>query len=253
MRRIINSSKKVIAMTEISREVLTNIYDCPPEKIVVICHGVPDFEYGKSKQYQTKLKIAEANPMLLSAGLLGPGKGLEYIIDAMPKIIKVAPKAKLYIVGQTHPVILKNKGEAYRNKLIKLVEDKKLGESVKFINRYLSDKDLYDYFQAADYFLTAYANIQQSASGTLAWALGAGKICLSTPYQYAKELLSNGSGILIKPEDSASIADGIISTYRDTKKAKSIHELAYKKGHQFIWPNIAKNYADLFESLIDNK
>lgn len=253
MRRIIKSSSAVVAMTEASRQVLIDVYDCPSEKIAVISHGVPDFKFGNSKEYQEKLGIKNADPMILAAGLLGPGKGLEYIIGAMPAIIKVAPKAKLYIVGQTHPAILKTEGDCYRSELIKLVETKKITNNVEFVNRYLEDDDLADYFQATDFFVTAYSNLQQSASGTLAWAVGAGKICISTPYQYAKELLSDGAGALIKTESAISISKTIVDICKNPDKASEIHKKAFDKGHQCIWPNVAKKYVDLFQMILNEK
>ncbi len=251
VRRIIKRSAAIVAMSEISRNVLIDIYDCPPEKAVVICHGVPDFEFDKTKKYQTKLNIKDANPMILSAGLLGPGKGLETIIQAMPLIIEKLPLAKLFIVGQTHPVILSNEGESYRHMLIKIIKKNNLTNNVEFVNRYLCDNDLQDYFQATDYFVTAYARMQQSTSGMLAWGISAGKICLSTPYQHAVELLSDGTGILVKQNSASAIADGVVDTFNNSTKSKNMRHKAYEKGHDWIWSNVATDYLRLFAECIN--
>lgn len=250
MRRIIKSSSAVVAMTESSRLALIKIYKCPAKKVSVIYHGVPDFKLGKTAEYKQKLHINDADPMILVAGLLGPGKGIEHVINAMPNILKTAPNAKLFVVGQTHPVILKNDGDGYREKLIKLIQRKNLTNNVEFVNRYLSDEDLYDYFQASDFFVTAYSNMQQSASGTLAWAVGAGKICISTPYQYAKELLSDDDGILIESGSSVSIAKNIIDMFNNPDKKELMSKKAYNRGHQYIWSNVAADYVELFKKCI---
>lgn len=249
-RRIIQKSAAIVAMTELSRQSLIDIYDCPAEKVVVISHGVPDFDFNHVEKWQLKLGIVDVSPMILTAGLLGPGKELEYVIDAMSSIIQKAPKAKLFIVGQTHPVIIKNEGEVYRDKLIELVKKNGIENNVEFVNQYLTELDLRDYFQAADFFVTAYSNMQQSASGTLAWGVGAGKICVSTPYQYAKELLLDGSGILVEQKNSSAIANSIVDVYSNPIEADKIREQAYNKGHKHIWANVAMDYVNLFEKVI---
>ena len=249
MRRIIEQSKAVVAMTESSRQVLIDVYGCPPEKAVVIYHGVPDFTFNGIAAHKRKLRI-KAEPMILTAGLIGPGKGLEYTIAAMPAILKTLPNAKLYIVGETHPVILRNEGEIYRESLVKLAKKYHVSKSIRFVNKYLDDDQLRRYYQAADFFITAYRNIQQSASGTLAWALGAGKICITTPYLYAKEVLADGAGIMIERNDSDAIAKSILSTYANKDFAHTTRKLAYRKGQKFRWPNVGLNYLNLFRLVL---
>lgn len=250
MRQIINKSASVVTMTLVSRRTLVDIYGCPKDKVVVIGHGVPDFTFNDGEKYQKKLGIIDVAPVILSSGLLGPGKELEYVINAMPAIVKAAPKAKLFIVGQTHPVIVRNEGEVYREKLINLVKTNEVTKNVEFVNQFLSGAELRDYFQAADFFVTAYSNMQQSVSGTLAWAVGSGKLCISTPYQYAKEMLSDGSGILIEPKKPEVIASNIIDLYNNSSRAELIRKKAYEKGRQCIWINVGRAYMDLFRDII---
>ena len=245
-KRIMQSSSYVVAMTDISRQYLIDVYGCPVDKVVVISHGVPDFDFNHKELYRGKIGLKEESPIILASGLLGPGKELEYVIDAMSLIVKRIPQAKLLIVGQTHPVIIKNEGEAYRDMLTKIVHDKRLDNNVDFVNKYLDESDLMGYFQASDFFVTAYSNMQQSASGTLAWALGSGKICISTPYQYAKELLSDGSGVLIEPRSPSAIAESVIRLYDNPSDAKRICKKAYIKGHRSVWSNVAMDYVKLF-------
>lgn len=251
MRRIIERSDAVIAMTESSRQILIDVYGCPPEKAAVIYHGVPDFTFNDIARHKQRLRI-KADPMILSAGLIGPGKGLEYIIDAMPAIVKRYPKAKLYIIGQTHPHILKAEGEAYRLTLEKRAKDKGMARNIKFVNRYIPDEEFVRFYQAADFFVTAYPNIQQAASGTLAYALGAGKVCVSTPYHYAREILGDGAGLLIDVNNSQAISDAILRTLDNPDESLDIRKRAYNKGRQMTWPSIGLAYLDLFRLAIQD-
>lgn len=246
IQRIIERSAAVVAMTESSRQILLNVYDCPPEKAVVIHHGVPDFTFNNIDAHRKRLRI-KADPMILMAGLLGPSKGFEYMIDAMPAIVAEAPNAKLYVVGQTHPHVLHREGEAYRSRLRRRVRDNKVADSVVFVNRYLGDDELRRYYQATDFFVTPYPGMQQPTSGTLAWAVGAGKACISTPYHYAREILSEGAGILVPPKDSLALAKEIVDLCKDAGKQLALRERAYKKGRQMTWFNTGLKYLNLFE------
>jgi len=246
MQRIIEQSAAVVAMTESSRQILLDVYDCPPEKAVVIHHGVPDFTFNGIATHKKRLRI-KAEPMILMAGLVGPSKGFEYMIDAMPAIVAQVPDAKLYIVGQTHPHVLHSEGESYRDRLKKRVREHKVAHNVVFVNRYLDDDELRGYYLAADYFVTPYPGLQQPTSGTLAWAVGAGKACISTPYHFAKEILGDGSGVLVPPLDSAALAKAILTLCKDTAAQLALRERAYKKGRQMTWFNTGLKYLNLFE------
>lgn len=246
MERIINRSSAVVAMTESSRQILIDVYDCPLEKAIVIHHGVPDFNFNGISSHKKRLRI-KADPMILTAGLLGPGKGLEFVIDSMPHIVKAFPKARLYIVGQTHPHILHREGEKYRSSLKQRIRNLGIARNVSFINRYVQTEELRRYYMAADFFVTAYPNVQQPTSGTLAWALGAGKICISTPYHYAKEMLSNNAGILVPTHDSQAIAEAVIATCQNSTERLSMRQEAYKKGRQMTWANTGLKYLNLFQ------
>ncbi|HUC89616.1 MAG TPA: glycosyltransferase family 4 protein [Patescibacteria group bacterium] len=252
MRRIIERSDAVVAMSQSSSQTLQDVYGCPSSKIALIYHGVPDFTFNDIERHKRHLRI-KAQPMIMAAGLLGPGKGLEYVIDAMPDIVRAVPNAKLYIVGQTHPHIVRDSGEKYRESLVERVKKHHISRSVVFVNRYLDDDDLRRYYMAADFFVTAYPNLQQPASGTLAYALGAGKVCIATPYHYAREALSDDAGVLIEPRNSQAIADAVINTVKDPKRAMHLRKKAYSKARQMTWPNIGSSYLDLFRQVIHKR
>lgn len=250
MRRIIDKSAVIVAMTNESLQTLITKYNCPPEKVILINHGVPDFAFNKMDFHKKKLHIRSA-PMILTAGLLGPGKGLEFVIDAMPEILSKIPEAQLHIVGQTHPHILKREGEKYRQSLKKRILKHNISKAVKFINKYVEDDDLHHYFSAADFFVTAYTNLQQPTSGTLAWGIASGKVNIATPYQHAREALQDGSGILVKPNDSKSIADAVVSFWADSEGMEAMRHKAYTKGRKMTWPSIGHQYLDLFRTVVE--
>ncbi len=249
MKRIIERSAAAVAMTESSRKALIEVYGCPEEKAILIGHGVPDFTFNQIAMHKQRLHI-KANPMLLVSGLISPSKGIEQIIDALPAVTKAIPGAKLYIVGQTHPHILKNEGEKYRDSLIERVKKLRVSRSVKFINRYPEDDELRRYFSATDFFITAYPNMQQPTSGMLAWGLAAGKINIATPYHHAREVLAGDVGIIVEPGNPQAIADAIINTWQDEQGMLDLRKRAYAKGRQITWPNVGSKYLDLFRLVI---
>ncbi len=249
MRRIIERSAACIAMTETSRRALVSVYGCPEEKAILIGHGVPDFTFNQIAMHKKKLRIT-ANPMLLISGLIGPSKGIEHVIDALPAIVKVIPAAKLYIVGQTHPHILKREGEGYREALVQRLKKLHIARSVRFVNRYLDDIELRRYFLATDFFITAYPNMQQPTSGMLAWGVAAGKTNIATPYHHAREFLADDVGIIVEPDSPDAIANAVITTWQDEQKMLSYRRKAYAKGRQVTWPNVGSKYLDLFKLIV---
>jgi glycosyltransferase involved in cell wall biosynthesis len=184
-------------------------------------------------------------------GLISSGKGIEYAIRALPYVIEKAPQIVYLIIGQTHPVILKKEGEKYRNDLMKLISDLRLEKHVRFDNRFLSKHELIRYLQATDIYLTPYISPNQISSGALTYAIGAGKATVSTPYFHAKEMLANNRGILCKFNDPVSLASGITKLL-DESFRKSIQTRVYQYSRSFLWSNVARMYADLFENVIKN-
>jgi glycosyltransferase involved in cell wall biosynthesis len=182
-------------------------------------------------------------------GLLSPGKGLEYAILAMDKVRNSFPNTVYLILGQTHPNVKKEKGEEYREKLIKLVKDLNLEDNVKFVDKYLTKKEILEYLKLTDIYLTPYRGREQAVSGTLAYALGCGKAIISTPYTYAKEMLSIGRGILVNFEDSNSIALAIIKLLGDEKLRRELEEKALEIGKEMYWYNVAKKMIEIFNKI----
>lgn len=250
MKRIVEKSSAVIAMTQSTRQVLRDVYDCPLEKSAVIHHGVPDFSFNHTDRYKRLLNITAKNMMLVS-GLISPSKGFQYIIEAMPEIIKKFPETQLYIVGETHPVLKRTEGEKYRESLEAIVTKHNLHDNVKFINKYLDLEELIEFYKAADIFLTAHTDRQQPTSGTLSYALGAGNVCMSTPYNYAQEVLANDVGMFLEFDDSKSISGSVIKVLEDPQLMMNYKKKAYEFGRLMTWPSVGARYLNLFRLIVD--
>lgn len=249
LREIIGRSSAVIAMSAASRQLLVDKYLVNPAKIHIIHHGVPNFSFGPTDSFKKKLSIGNY-PMLMVSGLIGPGKGFEYVIQAMPKIIQSAPGAKLYIVGKLHPGVAKNSKLHYLEDLKGLISQLSVQNNVEFVDKFLDLDTLKDYFQATDFYITPHLDKQQPTSGTLAKAIGAGKVCISTPYFYAEEMLRGGAGIFVDFASSNDISDAVVKVLGNPKAMKGYREKAYMRGLEMQWPRVAAKYTSLFRKII---
>ena len=183
IHRLGKKAEFMVVMLEAAGEMLVKKYHVDRRKVVVIPHGVPDFpRFANGKK---KLGWAE-KVLMTSANLVSRSKGLEYVIAAMPEILKQIPELVYLVVGETHPVVKLTEGEKYRNRLKKMAKDLNLGRHVRFVNKYLPLNKLIAYVGASDLYITPYLDPQQAASGSLAYAIGAGKACVSTPHLYAR-------------------------------------------------------------------
>ena len=245
--RIVERSDAIVVMNETTRTLLKQ-HGVPSKKLKLIPHGCPDIPLVSSAKAKPVLGLK--NRMVLSTfGLLSRGKGIEYVIEALPKIIKKEPKTVYYVLGVTHPHVRSAEGEDYRNMLLQKAKDLGLSGHVKFLNRFLSKPELINYLQATDVYITPYLSPNQVSSGTLSYALGAGKAIVSTPYLHAKEALSDGRGVFCEFNDSASIADNTLEIIENKPLRQSLEQKAYRYSRKFTWPLVAKKYLALFDEL----
>jgi glycosyltransferase involved in cell wall biosynthesis len=247
---IIKKSSAIVVMNKISRQLLES-YNVPPEKINLIPHGCPDVPLVSSRQVKPLLGL-EGKLVLSTFGLLSRGKGIEYVIRALPRILKKHPNTLYYILGVTHPQVKKTEGETYRNMLRQLAKDLGVQDHVKFLNRFLKKTELIQYLQASDVYITPYLAPNQVSSGTLSYALGAGKAVVSTPYLHAKEALSEERGVFCGFQDFQSIADSVLSILGNPVFQKTLELNAYRYSRAFTWPIVAKQYLDLFDKLTNS-
>ena len=221
MRRIIDASAKIVVMSEKGRELLRSVHDVPARKIEVIPHGIPDFPFLETHHAKAKFGFA-GKTVILTFGLLSPNKGIETMLDAMPGIIKSCPNAVYVILGATHPNLVREQGEAYRDSLTARVRELGIEDHVVFFNQFVEQATLLDFISMCDVYVTPYLNEAQMTSGTLAYSFGLGKAVVSTPYWHAKELLSDGRGILVPFGDAKAIG-AEIAGLADKRRPPSCH------------------------------
>ena len=247
MRRIIDTSTKIVVMTEKSREFLRFVYDAPDRKIEVIAHGIPDFPFLESHHAKAKFGFG-GKTIILTFGLLSPSKGIETVIDAMPGIIKSCPNAVYVILGATHPNLVRDQGEVYRESLMARVRELGIEDHVVFFDQFVEQATLLDFISACDVYVTPYLNEAQMTSGTLAYSFGLGKAVVSTPYWHAKELLIDGRGILVPFGDVNAMSAEIAGLLANDVRRNSMRKRAYASSRSMTWAQTAKRYLAVFET-----
>ncbi len=243
-------SDRLVVMSERSVEFLRHIYHVPDEKIVLIPHGIPDSPFVPSAHYKERFGV-KGKCVILSFGLISPGKGLESIIDALPEIVEKHPNVIYMIVGATHPHLKAKEGESYRLGLQLRAKTLGVADHVLFHDRFVSEEDLVEFIGAADIYVTPYLNEAQIVSGTLAYALGSGKAVVSTHYWYAEELLAENRGRLIPFRDQKALTRTILDLLDHPEQRDQMAQRAYQYGRRMIWPEVGGLYLDTFIDAIE--
>lgn len=246
VEHLISRASQIMVMSAHGRDLLVETYHAPADRITIIPHGAPDRPFGREGQFKQAIGLSDTN-VLMTFGLLNPGKGLENAIEALPAIIKRHPDTVYRIVGATHPNLVAHEGEAYREKLIALAEKLGVAAHIYWENRYLDTPELLDQLEACDIYLTPYPNLQQATSGTLSYAVALGKAVVSTPYVHARELLADKVGLLVQPNSSAEIADAVNALLDDADFLNATRRRAYAAGRQTIWSRFSDASAALVQ------
>lgn len=246
MEGLIRRSDRLVVMARKGTEILRETYGVSDTKVDLIPHGIPDVPFIDSSFYKAQFGV-EGRMVLLTFGLIGPGKGIEYAIEALPEIMKRHPNVVYLVLGATHPHLVAREGESYRLGLARLAEDRGVKGHVIFYNRFVSLDDLKEFIGATDIYLTPYLNETQITSGTLAYVFGAGKAVVSTPYWHAQELLADGQGILVPFRDPHAIAEGVCAFLDDPARRQETCENAYRHGREMIWPVVAQRFIESFQ------
>ena len=244
LRHLIARSSRIMVMSRQSRDLLAERYGAPHEILTVIEHGAPDRPFGRQDQFKQVLGH-DGRTVMMTFGLLGPGKGIERVIEALPAIVERFPEVLYRVVGATHPNLVAEQGEAYRERLVELAEGLGVARHVEWDNRFLENEELLDQLEASDIYITPYFNLQQSTSGTLSYAVACGKAVVSTPYVHASELLADDVGVLIEPDSAQAIADAVINLLDNPDRLAALQRRAYAKGRETIWPEFAAATARL--------
>ncbi len=238
-------SDRLVVMTERGRMFLREIYGVPAAKIDLVAHGIHDVPFEEPDRAK-ELFAVDGRLVLLTFGLLSPNKGIEHVLNALAGIISEFPRVVYLVVGATHPNLLREQGEAYRLGLERLAKRNGVEQHVIFYDRYVALPELMQFIGAADVYLTPYLNEQQIVSGTLAYAFGAGKAVVSTPYWHAAELLADGRGVLVPFADSAAISREVRALLRDEPRRLALRQHAYRLGREMIWSRAAAHYGEAF-------
>lgn len=249
VKEIDAKSRSLVVMTQIAKDILVKDFEIAPEKILVIPHGVPNVSFGGSNELLKRKFGLQGKKILLTFGLLSRGKAIEYVIKALPKIIKENPSAVFVLVGETHPKVRKEEGESYRNELRVLSKELGVEESVKFLDEYLSLDKLIECLKLADVYLAPSRDRRQICSGTVSYALAAGKAIVSSPNKYNKEVLLENRGIMLSKNDSNFFANKVNFLLANPSKKKEFERNAFSYSRKMTWQNVGTQYYTAFSKL----
>jgi len=248
IRELADASDRLVVMTDTGRRFLEDVYGVPPARIRVIPHGIPDLPFVDPSFYKDQFGV-EGRKVLLTFGLLGPGKGIETMIRALPAITAAHPDVVYAVVGATHPHVRQSSGESYRRGLQRLAAELDVDRHLIFHERYVDLTELCEWLGAADIYVTPYPNKDQIVSGTLAYAMGAGKPVVSTPYWHAAEMLADGRGVLAGFGDPEDLARAVVRLLDDDRERHAIRKRAYLYTRSHTWPTIGARYVELFDEV----
>src|ERR1700731_2001882 len=245
MEEIAELSDRLIVMSQLSSQFLQEIYKVPGSKIDMVPHGVPDLPFLDPNFYKDRFGV-EGKAVLLTFGLLSPNKGIENVIQAMPRILSKHKNAAYIVAGATHPHILRREGDKYRASLQALAKEMGVESQVIFHDRFVSPEEMAEFSGAADIYITPYRYEAQVVSGTLAYALGAGKAIISTPYWHALELLDDRRGALVPFQNHAAIAQKTIELLDTPALRHAMRKRAYLFARDMVWKRVAQGYMESF-------
>lgn len=243
---LVASVDATVVMSHSAAALLTKGYGVDPQRLHVIPHGVPDLPLAETAVIKASLGL-EGRQVILSFGLLGPTKGYELMLEALPDVIAANPGVCYVIVGPTHPDLLEADGESYRATLVARVKALKLGSHVRFVDEFVHRVAMTRWLQAADIVVTPYPYLDQTVSGTLSYAMGAGRAIVSTPYAYAVELLADKRGVLVPDASPGSFAAALNKVLGDDESRAALGRAAYDFSRRMVWSEVGAQYRALFQ------
>src|SRR5271157_1113058 len=245
MKEIAELSDRLVVMSQLTSQFLQEVFKVPGSKIDMVPHGVPDLPFLDPNFYKDRFGV-EGKAVLVTFGLLSPNKGIENVIQALPQILSKHSNVAYIVAGATHPHILRREGDKYRASLQTLAREVGVESKVIFHNRFVSPEEMVQFIGAADIYITPYRHEEQVVSGTLAYALGAGKAIISTPYWHAIELLDDRRGALVPFQDPGAIAQKTIELLDTPAIRHGMRKRAYLFAREMIWKRVAQGYMESF-------
>jgi glycosyltransferase involved in cell wall biosynthesis len=252
MEEIAELSDRLIVMSQLSSQILQEVLNVPGTKICMVPHGVPDLPFLDPNFYKDKFGV-EGKAVLLTFGLLSPNKGIENVIQALPQILSRHKNVVYIVAGATHPHILRREGDKYRASLQALAKKMGVESQVMFHNRFATPEEMAEFIGAADIYITPYQHEAQVVSGTLAYALGAGKAIISTPYWHAIELLDDRRGALVPFQNPDAIAQKTIELLDTPAIRHAMRKRAYLFAREMIWKRVAQGYMECFSRVRNDR
>ena len=252
MEEIATLSDRLIVMSQQSADILQETFRVPSDKIDLIPHGIPDLPFTDPNFYKDGFGT-EGKDVLLTFGLLSPNKGIENVIKALPSILSRHSNVVYMVSGATHPHVLRQEGDKYRQSLKTLAKDLGVESNVIFRNRFVSPQEMMELIGAADIYITPYKHKAQVVSGTLAYALSAGKAIISTPYLHAIELLDDERGALVPFDDPEAIAAKTVELLDNGTARHAMRKRAYLYARDMVWSRVAQKYMKSFERIYNER
>lgn len=244
-------SDAMVVMSKTAESLLEKVYQIRHPSVHIVHHGVPDISELEGDEERERNRLGLADKKILSTfGLISKGKGIEYVIFALPEILSAHPDTVYLVIGKTHPAVLASEKESYRESLEELAEKLNVSHAVHFVNEYLTLDQLMRYLRATHIYITPYLNPNQIVSGTLAYAMGCGKAVVSTPYLYAKEMLSHGRGMLVPYKNPPAIAGEVNYVLSRPEALKEYERRAYSFGKNMVWGKVGRAYQRVFENVL---
>jgi len=243
LQQVVSASDAVVTMTDAARDRLVARYDVEPTKVVVIPHGA-------RQRHAATVHAPEKRPLILTWGLLGPGKGIEWAIDGLQRLRQLHPRPAYVVAGQTHPRVRERQGEEYRLHLGQRARAVGVSDLVRFAGSYLDEATLTGLIRRADVVLLPYDSREQVTSGVLVEAVAAGKPVVATAFPHAVEMLSTGAGLLVPQYDGAAIGAALYRVLTEPDLAGRMASEAVRLAPALLWPTVADRYRALAADLL---
>ena len=250
LAELVDRSAATIVMSQSAAAEMTRSYGVAAERLEIVPHGVPHLPQVAADTIKPRLGL-QGRSVILSFGLLEPGKGCEAVIDAMPAVVAAIPTACYVILGATDPNRLALDGNAYRAGLEAQVAARGMGQQVRFVDRFVGRVELGNWLEAADVITTPYSNLDQTVSSTLSFAMAAGKPIVSTPYAYAIEMLSPDCGRLVPAGSPEALAREFIELLGDPELRSALGMRAYERSRGMVWWEVGSQYRRIFDGVIE--